>query len=46
MGVHVIDRCNLTVLEESGQEGLAEFLAANRVEVARLSALLSAGECR
>ncbi|EGV51096.1 arsenosugar biosynthesis radical SAM (seleno)protein ArsS [Candidatus Endoriftia persephone] len=33
MGVHVIDRCNLTVLEESGQEGLAEFLAANRVEV-------------
>ncbi|MBA1332474.1 Fe-S oxidoreductase [Candidatus Endoriftia persephone str. Guaymas] len=33
MGVHVIDRCNLTVLEESGQEGVAEFLAANRVEV-------------
>jgi radical SAM/Cys-rich protein len=33
MGVHVIDRCNLTVLEESGQEGLAEFLAANQVEV-------------
>ncbi len=33
MGVHVIDRCNLTVLEESGQEGLAEFLTANQVEV-------------
>jgi radical SAM/Cys-rich protein len=33
LGVHVMDRCNLTVLEESGQEGLAEFLAARRVEV-------------
>lgn len=32
-GVHVVDRCNLTVLEEPGQEDLAEFLAANRVEV-------------
>ena len=32
-GVHVLDRCNLTVLEEPGQEDLAEFLAANRVEV-------------
>ena len=33
MGVHVIDRCNLTVLSEPGQEGLAEFLATNEVEV-------------
>ncbi|MFA9460303.1 arsenosugar biosynthesis radical SAM (seleno)protein ArsS [Thiohalorhabdus methylotrophus] len=32
-GVHVIDRCNLTVLEEPDQDGLAEFLAENRVEV-------------
>ncbi|MBI3940042.1 MAG: arsenosugar biosynthesis radical SAM protein ArsS [Acidobacteria bacterium] len=29
----VIDRCNLTVLLEAGQEDLAEFLASNRVEV-------------
>jgi len=33
MGVHVIDRCNLTILEESEQEGLAEFLANHKVEV-------------
>ena len=33
LGVQVIDRCNLTVLEEPGQEGLAEFLAAQRVRV-------------
>ena len=33
MGVKVIDRCNLTVLEEPGQEGLAAFLAAHRVEI-------------
>jgi radical SAM/Cys-rich protein len=33
LGVHVMDRCNLTVLEEPGQEGLAEFLAAQKVEV-------------
>jgi len=33
LGVHVIDRCNLTILEEPGQEGLAEFLAGQRVEV-------------
>jgi len=32
-GLHVIDRCNLTILEEPGQEGLAEFLAENQVEV-------------
>lgn len=33
IGVHVIDRCNLTILFEPGQDGLAEFLAANQVEV-------------
>ena len=33
LGVHVMDRCNLTILEEPGQEDLAEFLAARRVEV-------------
>jgi len=33
LGVHVIDRCNLTILEESGQEGLAEFLAHQQVEI-------------
>ena len=33
LGVHVIDRCNLTILNEPGQEDLAEFLAANEVEV-------------
>lgn len=32
-GVHVIDRCNLTVLFEPGHEDLAEFLAAQGVEV-------------
>jgi radical SAM/Cys-rich protein len=33
MGVHVIDRSNLTILFESGQEDLAEFLARHKVEV-------------
>ena len=32
-GVHVIDRCNLTILEEPGQQGLAEFLADQGVEI-------------
>ena len=32
-GCHVIDRCNLTILEEPQQEDLAEFLAANQVEI-------------
>lgn len=32
-GVRVIDRCNLTILEEPGQEDLGEFLAAHGVEV-------------
>jgi radical SAM/Cys-rich protein len=33
LGVEVIDRCNLTILEEPGQEDLAPFLAAKRVRV-------------
>ena len=33
LGMHVIDRCNLTVLLESGQEDTAEFLADNQVEI-------------
>jgi radical SAM/Cys-rich protein len=33
LGARVIDRCNLTVLSEPGQEDLAAFLAANRVEI-------------
>ncbi len=33
LGLHVIDRCNLTILEAPGQEDLADFLAAHRVEI-------------
>ena len=33
LGVTVIDRCNLTILNEPGQEDLAQFLADNQVEV-------------
>src|SRR5262245_34960212 len=33
LGVQVIDRCNLTILEEAGHEDLADFLAANEVEI-------------
>ncbi len=33
LGVRVIDRCNLTVLFEPGQETLAQFLADQKVEV-------------
>jgi radical SAM/Cys-rich protein len=33
MGVKVIDRCNLTILFEPGQETLAEFLAENKVAI-------------
>lgn len=33
LGVKVIDRCNLTILEEPGQHDLADFLAANGVAV-------------
>lgn len=33
VGARVMDRCNLSVLFEPGQEDLAEFLAAHRVEI-------------
>ena len=33
IGVQVMDRCNLTILDEPGQEGLAEFLAHQQVEI-------------
>jgi radical SAM/Cys-rich protein len=33
IGVHVMDRCNLTVLEQPGQADLARFLAAHQVEI-------------
>jgi radical SAM/Cys-rich protein len=32
-GVHVIDRCNLTILFEPGQDDLAVFLAEQEVEI-------------
>ncbi|MBU6271223.1 MAG: arsenosugar biosynthesis radical SAM protein ArsS [Betaproteobacteria bacterium] len=33
LGIRVIDRCNLTILSEPGQESLADFLAEQRVEI-------------
>ena len=33
MGLRVMDRCNLTILEVAGQEDLADFLARERVEI-------------
>ncbi|MDP3219463.1 MAG: DUF3641 domain-containing protein, partial [Deltaproteobacteria bacterium] len=33
LGAVVIDRCNLTVLQEPGQDGLADFLAAQQVRI-------------
>lgn len=33
MGIHIIDRCNLTVLHEQGQEDTVDFLAQHKVEV-------------
>jgi radical SAM/Cys-rich protein len=33
LGAHVMDRCNLTVLEQPGQEDTAQFLAAQKVEI-------------
>jgi radical SAM/Cys-rich protein len=32
-GIRVIDRCNLSILSEPGHEDLAEFLAAQQVEI-------------
>jgi radical SAM/Cys-rich protein len=33
LGIHVMDRCNLTVLLEPGQEDLGEFLRDHQVEI-------------
>lgn len=33
LGMRVIDRCNLTIIEEPGQEDLAGFLVAQQVEI-------------
>ena len=33
LGIHVMDRCNLTILLEPDQEDLADFLAQHRVEI-------------
>jgi radical SAM/Cys-rich protein len=33
LGVRVMDRCNLTILEVPGQDDLADFLAGERVEI-------------
>jgi len=33
LGINVIDRCNLTILEDPGYTGMAEFLAENKVEI-------------
>ncbi len=33
LGIRVIDRCNLTILFEPGQEDLAQFLADHKVEI-------------
>jgi len=33
LGVRVIDRCNLTIMEEPGHEDLGDFLANNEVEI-------------
>ena len=33
LGVHVMDRCNLTITQQPGQEDLVAFLAAHKVEV-------------
>jgi radical SAM/Cys-rich protein len=33
LGVHLIDRCNLTILNEPGFDDMADFLARNQVEI-------------
>lgn len=33
LGVKVMDRCNLTILKETGQEDIAEFFAQHQVEI-------------
>ena len=43
LGVAVIDRCNLTILSEPGQQDLAQFLADERVEIVASLPCYSAG---
>ena len=38
LGKNIIDRCNLTVLFEQGQEDTAEFLANNRIKIRKTKA--------
>ena len=45
-GVEVIDRCNLTILFEPGQEDLLEFLASNGVSVTASLPCYSEGNVR
>jgi len=33
LNVHIIDRCNLTILHEENQQDLGDFLAENKVEI-------------
>ncbi|HET7371523.1 MAG TPA: arsenosugar biosynthesis radical SAM (seleno)protein ArsS [Gammaproteobacteria bacterium] len=33
LGVHVMDRCNPTIIEEPGYDWVADFLAAHKIEV-------------
>ena len=33
LGIHIMDRCNLTILQEPGYEDLAAFLSENEVEI-------------
>jgi radical SAM/Cys-rich protein len=33
LGIRIIDRCNLVILQEANYETMAEFLAANNVEI-------------
>lgn len=33
LNIHIIDRCNLTILNEKNQQNLAQFLAFNQVEI-------------
>jgi radical SAM/Cys-rich protein len=33
LGLQIMDRCNLTILNEPGQEDLAEFLAVHQIDV-------------
>ena len=42
----VMDRCNLTILEQPGQEDLAEFLAGEQVEIVASMPCYLRGQCR